>query len=214
MATQPKIIANQQNALKSTGPRTDEGKAVSSQNAFKHGLYAKGFFVRPDEQEAFAELRDSLLEEFAPQTALARHLFSQILHAAWRIWRADQLELALFENHAEPLADDASRQQFDLIARYRARAERSYYRALGAFRDHATDLFNKRSFPALIQQDMPDLAHTGKVHTAFRNHYALWRNVTDGPEFNYPNFPPVGQREWEKFAERCKHPDPNMRPRF
>jgi hypothetical protein len=32
---------NRANAKKSTGPKTVEGKAASSKNAFKHGMYSK-----------------------------------------------------------------------------------------------------------------------------------------------------------------------------
>ena len=38
MATQAQIAANRRNASKSTGPRTDRGRATSSQNARRHGL--------------------------------------------------------------------------------------------------------------------------------------------------------------------------------
>jgi hypothetical protein len=38
MTWQRKIEANRRNALRSTGPRTDAGKARSRRNAFKHGL--------------------------------------------------------------------------------------------------------------------------------------------------------------------------------
>ena len=37
MAPQPQIEANRRNALKSTGPRTPEGKAAVSRHALKHG---------------------------------------------------------------------------------------------------------------------------------------------------------------------------------
>jgi len=39
MSTKTQINANRQNAQKSTGPQTDEGKAVVSQNAVRHGLF-------------------------------------------------------------------------------------------------------------------------------------------------------------------------------
>ena len=50
MATQAQIAANRRNASKSTGPRTDRGRATSSQNARRHGLRG--------------EVGDALLVEF------------------------------------------------------------------------------------------------------------------------------------------------------
>lgn len=41
MATEKQIQANRNNAKKSTGPRTEKGKARVSQNALKHGLLAR-----------------------------------------------------------------------------------------------------------------------------------------------------------------------------
>ncbi len=40
MSTAAQQQANKENAKHSTGPRTDEGKQRTSQNALKHGLYA------------------------------------------------------------------------------------------------------------------------------------------------------------------------------
>ena len=55
MTTESQILANRRNALASTGPRTPEGKSISSGNATKHGLSA-GFRVLTNEnQEEFDE---------------------------------------------------------------------------------------------------------------------------------------------------------------
>lgn len=50
-----KMIANWGNARKSTGPRTPEGKRISSTNSTTHGLFAKNTPVLEGEETAFLE---------------------------------------------------------------------------------------------------------------------------------------------------------------
>ena len=50
MSTKAQIKANQQNAQKSTGPQTAQGKAVVSQNAVKHGLFAAEAVINGENQ--------------------------------------------------------------------------------------------------------------------------------------------------------------------
>ena len=77
MATPAQIIANRLNALKSTGPRSAEGKAASRFNALKHAASAKkhdsGFrrfrsFLRRNSQDQFnaaeAQLAVDYRDEF------------------------------------------------------------------------------------------------------------------------------------------------------
>ena len=45
MSTKRQIEANQRNALVSTGPVTTQGKALVSQNAVKHGIFAKDLLI-------------------------------------------------------------------------------------------------------------------------------------------------------------------------
>ena len=55
MTSLAKIESNRQNALRSTGPRTSEGKAASSKNALRHGLLSKQVTLPDEDPDAFAE---------------------------------------------------------------------------------------------------------------------------------------------------------------
>ena len=58
MSSSPaRTAANQQNALKSTGPKTLEGKVASRLNAFQHGLAGEGILLAPGEDSKLVEAR-------------------------------------------------------------------------------------------------------------------------------------------------------------
>jgi hypothetical protein len=106
----------------STGPRTEEGKAVSSRNAVKHNLCSKR--LTGSDLEEFQALRSQLEEEWAPQTETERLLLDQMALCQWRIDRALSLELnALDDDHLDPAL-------LALALRYRTTAERGFYKAL------------------------------------------------------------------------------------
>ena len=95
MATEAQRKANRQNAKKSTGPRTEEGKARSSQNGLKHGLLARDA-VMADEDPAEYDRQFQLLEEnIFPKNAIEFALVRQIADAEWRIRRVARIEAGL-----------------------------------------------------------------------------------------------------------------------
>ena len=67
MSSEARQSANADNARLSTGPRTDEGKARSSQNARKHGLTAAQFVIAAEDRQEFDELLAQLQTEIRPQ---------------------------------------------------------------------------------------------------------------------------------------------------
>jgi hypothetical protein len=96
MSTEAQILANRRNALKSTGPRTPEGKAIVSQNALKHGLRARRHaLISSDSHQEFDLYRDCILEGLAPANPVEAMLAERIVGLSWRLKRA-----ARFQNQA------------------------------------------------------------------------------------------------------------------
>ena len=58
MSTKAQINANRQNAQKSTGPQTDEGKAVVSQNAVSPGLFAAEAVITGEDPADYELVQD------------------------------------------------------------------------------------------------------------------------------------------------------------
>jgi len=57
---------NRENARKSTGPKTAGGKAASSENEFKHGIYSKFARIPGEDPEKLDARREELRAEHQP----------------------------------------------------------------------------------------------------------------------------------------------------
>ena len=90
------IEANRQNAAKSTGPRSPDGKTRSRANALKHGLTAESIMLLGEDPAAMEELKDAIWSEFDPITALEEHLVDQLISILLRMKRVPAFEAALF----------------------------------------------------------------------------------------------------------------------
>jgi len=88
-----KKAANKKNAAKSTGPKTETGKRSVSLNALRHGFYSHELTVLEPDKRDYETLRESLLAELAPRTALQAVGFQQIVTCCWRCKLAIRLEM-------------------------------------------------------------------------------------------------------------------------
>jgi hypothetical protein len=84
---------NRKNALKSTGPKTPCGKAVSSRNAVKHGI----FTVAPvlsgiESRDDWEKHRDAVFKSIAPAGYLEELLTMRLAVLSWRLWRVVRYE--------------------------------------------------------------------------------------------------------------------------
>jgi len=97
MSSIEQILANRQNAQKSTGPKSAEGKAVVAKNAIKHGLFAIETVIKGENREDFDLFREKLLEEFAPQGAVETMLTERIVSLGWRLKRIVRVQDQVFD---------------------------------------------------------------------------------------------------------------------
>ena len=87
----------------SNGPKTDEGKAVSSRNSTTHGLTARRW-ISVDEQSLYDETVKNLIVDFDPQTSIEKMLIIKMAECSVRLMRIQNRENAMFDlasNEAE-----------------------------------------------------------------------------------------------------------------
>ena len=90
--TRAQIKANRNNAKKSTGPRTEQGKARVSKNGLKHGLLARDTVLPGEDPADFDRQLSALEADIHPANSLEFELVRQIADAQWRMRRLTRLE--------------------------------------------------------------------------------------------------------------------------
>jgi len=148
MVSSSKLTANRRNARLSTGPRTAAGKALSSRNAFRHGLLAVQVIL-PDENAAeFDEFRDRVTADRSPVGEIEAILVERIVFASWRLRRVARIEAAAARAQMDPgfgvaenerfedrvywamVRDSNSGNLLERVRRYEVTLERSFLSAL------------------------------------------------------------------------------------
>jgi hypothetical protein len=95
MTSERKRLANQQNALKSTGPRTAQGKARSCRNASKHGLCASADQLPPEDQALYQERLADWTQDAQPVDQVATYLLATAVLASVQLDRCARNEFAV-----------------------------------------------------------------------------------------------------------------------
>ena len=117
------LAANRANGQQSTGPKTDDGKATSSQNALRHGLNACRFILLENEsQEDFDKLREALWEEHEPSTATEEILVDNMAKHHWLMNRALRYQRSCLKQGPKEYWD----KRLALMIRYQTTHERAF----------------------------------------------------------------------------------------
>ena len=80
----------------SNGPKTDEGKAISSRNSTTHGLTARRW-LDANEQSLYDETIKNLIVDFDPQTSIEKILITKMAECLVRLMRIQKVEDAMFD---------------------------------------------------------------------------------------------------------------------
>ena len=100
-ARRRRVLANRANSLKSTGPRTDEGKVITRLNALKCGLTAQLPVLASEHDHLYLALHQSLQDEYQPYGPTETILMDQLAQIAWRLRRAHLAEADLAAHYRD-----------------------------------------------------------------------------------------------------------------
>jgi hypothetical protein len=101
MSSEAQIAANRRNALRSTGPKSEQGKAISSRNAIKHGIQAQIAVLPNERQEDYDANVEAFIRKFQPQDDVERRLVERMADCEWRLIRSRYIETAAIELQVE-----------------------------------------------------------------------------------------------------------------
>ncbi|MBV9760714.1 MAG: hypothetical protein JO340_09125 [Acidobacteriaceae bacterium] len=132
MGTPAQVAANQANSLKSTGPKSPDGKARSSRNSFKHGLYSKQLVLPHEDPGELDRLRASLRAEHSPINTTEDILVNELAENFWRLRRMREREAAAMQPGSFGTSVELG--LLAIIQRTMASAERGLHRSLTALR--------------------------------------------------------------------------------
>jgi len=199
MVSEKKLQANRQNAQKSTGPKTKEGKERSSQNATTHGLFCSSLLLPHDPPLLFHALRDSYLLSLKPQNLPELQLVDQIVAAVWRLRRVQDAESFLHHDSratfvqtrhitnspdsqpvsalatAHAYSDDQIEAKLNRLARHEQRHQRTIHRCYQELR-----LLRKDSL-----EELPPCPYYDHPNQVFHlNPHDIPQDESQWPDFN------------------------------
>jgi len=147
-----KLEANRLNAQKSTGPRTEAGKANSAANSYQHGFFAKRLFLNINIEQWAKDKADyetvakGVIKHYQPEGYMENFWVEKIATEALRFARVVQHEQKVFEWTA-PFENRSP----NSIVRYQAAINRQMFQAI----QELERLQAKRKAAALLGQPGP-----------------------------------------------------------
>ena len=145
---------NRANSQFSTGPRSASGKANSSRNSFKHGLYSTQLVLPSEDPAELDALRADLRAEHQPANETEAILVNELAEQFWRLRRMRRLEAEALSDH-QKMENWFKSGFLSLIQRTMASAERGFHKSLSSLRQLQKD----RGFVPSTSAELPQDEH-------------------------------------------------------
>lgn len=198
-----KYAAQISNAAASTGPRTQMGKWLSSQNRVSHGLCSQKYKVPAADRPEFDRHHDAMLAELAPAGAVEAELAEAIIVDFWRMAKVRQLENEIFTQGIANAKDEFFAGAETWAARHKELALLSLY----AQRIHRVLARNQADLAAM---QAARKAAEARIKPAADSSRGFVRSYDRPPGLPIPNS--ADRSEATAHASSPAHPEPAPEP--
>jgi hypothetical protein len=130
---------NRANSQHSSGPVTPAGKAASSRNSFKHGLYSKALMYPGENPAELDALKSDLRRDHQPANTTEEILVNEMAEHFWRIRRWREREARLMAIETTPAGVVAFTEMPPIMQRLMSAAERGFHKSLSTLREVQKD---------------------------------------------------------------------------
>ena len=121
----------QSSARMSTGPRTANGKAISSKNALRHGIFSNAILLRSESRSEYDSLLNGLYEYFKPVGMFEEVLVEKLAVLIWRYRRLVNTETSEIQDGGFiPALDSKDSSVLNRFPRYETSIDRGIDRTL------------------------------------------------------------------------------------
>jgi hypothetical protein len=192
MASLIQIEANQQNAKKSTGPQSPEGKEAVRFNSLKTGIYSLATLIPGEDPEEYKAFSAGLTASCHPADAREEFLVGQMVCFGWRLKRLMNAETEAWVRCFERIEKDPKFREdtkhadsFYVVPQIHDRLQRVISSVQRNYRNAAADLDRLQAARAKTVQSQPQpqlhqpvTPEIGFVPSTYINHAAEAAPIT------------------------------------
>ena len=113
MTSERKRMTNRANAKKSTGPKTEIGKMMSSMNALTLGLFARSKTIPGENRADQIEIQLEVLIKFMPKGPIEIVLCERLADTIWRLRRLQQAQTVALRRTEAAIVVNTVRRRID-----------------------------------------------------------------------------------------------------